>query len=227
MANHGYINRDGKNLKPWDVARGLRACYGLTYPFSVFLTYTTYLVLRKFRPIELYEIGKHGVIEHNASLVHHDTPAGQEFAPIAIDQQLVEAVVQDAQTVVQVESEVDGVKTTRTETLLSPADVGRARVRRERESPIGALPAEIARGEMAIILGVWEKRVGDKAGAPVEWIRRWLGEERLPDGWRPTQTFGLAGTRERNKMIKASAEAIRKAEAEGVAPTASPSGADS
>ncbi|EAU82400.2 hypothetical protein CC1G_06710 [Coprinopsis cinerea okayama7 len=221
MANHGYINRDGKNLSAWSIAKGLRECYGLTMPFSIFLSYTTFLLLRKFRPIDLYEIGKHGVVEHNASLVHHDTPPGQIYAPIEIDQGLVEAVVKDAQTVVEAEVEVDGVKQKKTETLYSIFDMGRSRVRREKESPpLTSVQAKIARGELAIIQAVWEKKVGEKVGSPIEWIKRWLGEERLPDGWKPDREVGFVATNTRNKAIQKAMEEIRKQEAEAADPKA-------
>lgn len=221
MANHGYISRSGKKLGAWEITQGLKACYGLTTPFAIFLTYTTFFLLRKnpLGSIDLYEIGKHGPVEHDASLVHHDTPAGEEYAPIDIDLKLVDEVVADAQTVVEeeVEVEVEGKKQKQKvqTTLYSTSDVGRSRVRREKlSSPLSAKSAEIARGEVAIILGVWEKQVGDKKGAPIEWIKQWLSEEKLPEGWSAKPgSFGLSGTRERAKAIKAAAEAIREEEA--------------
>ncbi|KAH6899513.1 Chloroperoxidase [Coprinopsis sp. MPI-PUGE-AT-0042] len=201
MANHGFISRSGKKLGAWEITQGLKACYGLTTPFAMFLSYTTFFLLRKnpLGSIDLYEIGKHGPVEHDASLVHHDTPAGEEYAPIAIDLKLVDEVVADAQTT----------------TLYSAEDVGRSRVRREKLSPpLSPKSAEIARGEVAIILDVWEKKVGDKKGAPIEWIKQWLSEERLPEGWSAKpRSFGLSGTRERAKAIKAAAEKIREDEA--------------
>ncbi|KAJ6596153.1 hypothetical protein DFH09DRAFT_858156, partial [Mycena vulgaris] len=60
------------------------------------------------------------------------------------------------------------------------------RLRREKLSkPLDAMHAEIARGERAIILGVWQQSIGGRKGAPLPWMRTWLGEERLPEGWRP------------------------------------------
>ncbi|TFK17999.1 hypothetical protein FA15DRAFT_604107 [Coprinopsis marcescibilis] len=213
MANHGYISRDGKNLSAWDIASGLVECYGLTTPFAIFLSYTTFLLLRLFRRIDLFEIGRHGVVEHDASLVHHDTPEGQEFAPIEIDRDLLEVFERDAQTEVEIEVEVAGIKTLQKQILLSTFDVARARVRREKECrPVGHIAAEIARGEMAIILAVWEQKVGDKAGAPIEWIKTWLGEERLPEGWRADRQVGLFDTRNRAKAIMNFSADIRKAE---------------
>ena len=61
----------------------------------VLVTFVGFLALGNFGRIELYEIGKHGVIEHDGSLVHHDTPKNHIHAPIEIDHSLVDAMVSD------------------------------------------------------------------------------------------------------------------------------------
>ncbi|KAF6754055.1 hypothetical protein DFP72DRAFT_990574 [Ephemerocybe angulata] len=215
MANHGYIPRDGKALSGWQIVRGLVNCYGLTTPFSIFLSYTTFLLLKKLgRRIDLYEIGEHGVVEHDASLVHRNTGTGEKYAPIDIDKDLLAKFVKEARTEVEVEVEVDGKKELETLNLLTIADVGRARVRREKESPpLDAKHAEIARGEVAIILGVWETKTKDVTGTRMDWLERWLGEERLPDGWKPARAVGMFETVRRAKAIRAATEAVRAAEA--------------
>jgi hypothetical protein len=204
MANHGYISRDGKNLSALDLIRGLKACYGLSNPLAIFLSVVGFLILKRFRRISLFEIGKHGAIEHDSSLVHHDTPLGQEFAPIEIDETLVEQLIQDVEpSSAQLDSE-------KPEMLMDAKDVARARVRREAECrKPDAVHAEIARGEMAIILGVWEKKTQGKAGIPAEWMKRWIGEERMPDGWKPDHAQGLINTVGRSKSIRKAMDAFR------------------
>ncbi|KXN88323.1 Putative sterigmatocystin biosynthesis peroxidase stcC [Leucoagaricus sp. SymC.cos] len=210
MANHGYINRDGKNVSAWQIQRGLKACYGLSTPLALFLTYVGFAMLKRVRPINLFEIGKHNVIEHNASLVHHDTPEGHEFAPIHIDQSLVDKLIND------VKPEKEGDKSG--ESLMNAVDVARSRIRREKEcGPVDNVHAEIARGEMAIILGVWETKSQNKAGIPTEWMRRWIGHEQLPDDWRPTQKQGLLNTIGRSKAIRTAMAEMRKADTSSTA----------
>lgn len=98
--------------------------------------------------------------------------------------------------------------------LINAVDVARARVRREKASPpLDSMHAEIARGEMAIILGVWETKSKDKVGVPAEWMRRWIGYEELPEGWRPTHKQGLLDTIKRAKSIRKAMEEMRNAEA--------------
>ncbi|KAG7085892.1 hypothetical protein E1B28_003426 [Marasmius oreades] len=105
-------------------------------------------------------------------------------------------------------------------TLVSAADVGRMRARREREiapKVMDPVHAEIARGEMAIILGVWERsvRIKDdgkvKKGIPLPYLLTWLGEERLPEGWKPDHVHGLWAVVKMSKAIKSTADAVVKA----------------
>ncbi|TFK34359.1 Chloroperoxidase [Crucibulum laeve] len=211
MANHGYIARDGKNISAFDLIRGLKACYGLSTPLAVFLSVVGFIILKKVRNISLFEIGKHNAIEHDASLVHHDTPQGQEYAPIDIDQTLVGRLIADAKTG---REQGEGPEAGDTRILMDATDVARARVRREKECrPIDSVHAEIARGEMGIILGVWETKTHDNVGIPVEWMRRWIGSERLPDGWKPDHVQGLLDVVKRSKAIRTAMDEMKKNEA--------------
>jgi len=143
------------------------------------------------------------MIEHDASLVHLDTPDGEEFAPTNIDQNLVDELMNDVQ---HKEEGSDG-----TESLMNIDDVARARIRREKACrPINKVHQEIARGEMAIILGVWETISKDRVGIPTKWVREWIGHETLPDGWRPTHKQGLWNTIQRSKAIRMAVEEMRK-----------------
>ncbi|KAJ2927825.1 heme-thiolate peroxidase, partial [Candolleomyces eurysporus] len=215
MANHGYLPRDGKRITAWQIVKGLRECYGLTTGFSIFLSYVTWIVLRRVGPVDLYEIGKHNAVEHDASLVHHDTPAGETYAPIEIDRELLDEFVKEARTEVEVDVPSSDPEKPKKEklSLLTIADVGRARVRREKQSPpLSKFHAEIARGEVAIILGVWETKTKEVTGTRMDWLKVWLGEEKLPEGWRPTKQVGMFETMKRAKGIKLASEAVRSQE---------------
>jgi len=158
--------------------------------------------------VSLFDINEHGRIEHDASMVHHDTPAGETHAPMDIDPKLVDAFLDDIQPK---RSDLGPGE----QFLINFEDVARARVRREKECrPIGSVQQEVARGEFAIILGVFQRQTPSKTGAPVDYVRRWLTEERLPDGWRPDHTEGMLSVVKRAKSIKLTADAIRTAEAE-------------
>jgi hypothetical protein len=190
-----------------DIARGLKACYGLSTICAMFLSFGGYFLLRKFGRVSLYEIGKHNAIEHNASLVHHDTPGVQTYAPIEIDNSLVDALVADVKPS---PAEIEESSDPTAKFLMNYEDVARARIRREAEcKPVDGLHAEIARGEMAIILGVWEVKTKDKVGIPVDYLKRWIEEERLPDGWKPDHTQGLLDVINRSSQIRGAMNQMR------------------
>ncbi|KAG6832014.1 hypothetical protein H0H92_006050 [Tricholoma furcatifolium] len=202
MANHGYLPRSGKNLSVWDLVFGLKACYSLSTPLALFLSFGGFALLRRFpfTRIDLEQIGEHGKVEHDASLVHDDTPYGQKYAPIKIEPRLVDALIADAHH--------KGAAA-----LMDANDVAKARVRREKASPkLDGVHAEIARGEMAIILGVWETRMDKDVGVPAQWLREWIGSERLPSDWKATHTQGLLDVVRRAKEIRAGMESIRAKE---------------
>ncbi|KAG6826183.1 hypothetical protein H0H92_000808 [Tricholoma furcatifolium] len=194
----------------------LKACYSLSTPLATFLTFGGFLLLHRvpiFQKLDLHEVGRHGRVEHDASLVHDNTPSGQHYAPIKIENALVDALIADA-----MDGEDGKVSEGGDPILMDAAGVARARIRREKESkPLDAFHAEVARGEMAIILGVLETRLSaDKekgkaeiAGIPVEWLREWIGHERLPEGWKPTHTQSLLNTMKRSTEIRKAMEAAR------------------
>lgn len=98
--------------------------------------------------------------------------------------------------------------------LMNSFDVARSRIRREKSSkPLDPVHAEIARGEMAIILGVWEQQSKYKVGVPTDWMRLWIGQERLPDGWKPDHTQGLLDVVKRSKEMRNAMQKMREEEA--------------
>ncbi|KAF8638775.1 hypothetical protein AX17_001970 [Amanita inopinata Kibby_2008] len=204
MANHGYISRDGHNISVFDLIRGLRHCYSLSFALSVVLAVGGFFLLKRLRPISLYHVGKHNAIEHNASLVHADNPDGQKYAPTEVVPGLVDALLNDAKSSYEEGSDAgDSV-------LIDATDIARSRVRREKEcSPVDGLHAEIARGEMAIVLGMWETKTKNNSGVPAEWLKQWMQEERLPEEWKPTHVQGLLDVMRRSKLIRKSMELLQ------------------
>jgi hypothetical protein len=211
--NSNCSARDGKNLSVLDLIWGLKAGYNLSTPLAIVLAVGGFILLRRITNVSLFEIGKHGAIEHDASLVHNNTPAGEKYAPIEIDQGLVDDLIRDAKTG---NEEEEGPEAGERRALMDASDVARARVRREKTSPkLDGLHAEIARGEMGIILGVWETQAGDNIGVPVEWMREWIGHERFPRAWKATHTQGLLDVVKRSKAIRKAMDEQRQAELSG------------
>jgi O-succinylbenzoate synthase len=71
------------------------------------------------------------------------------------------------------------------------------------------LHADLGRGELAAILGIWNKTVDGKQGVPLTWIRTWLATERLPDGWSPDHVETLRAVMKSMSAMKAEMKKIR------------------
>ncbi|KAI0300583.1 Chloroperoxidase [Multifurca ochricompacta] len=187
LANHGYLPRDGKQLTPAIMIQALQEGYGLSTPLAYLLVYGGTALLGQAGAFGLDDLARHNRIEHDASLVHNDTPDRDEYAPISPDAKLVGEFLHRAE---------DGQ-------IMTVEDVARARVERESQCPVlNGLHAEIARGEMAIALGLFSQTNSDQQGIPLDMLRIWLSEERLPDGWKPTHTQGLLQTIRASRQIR-------------------------
>jgi len=153
--------------------------------------------------MDLHDIAKHNLLEHDASLVHLDTPDGEDFAPITIDQNLVDELENDVQREEEDSSSAEPV--------MDLYDAARARLRRENACrPINMIRQEIARGEISLTITVLKITSNGKVGVPIEWIRSFIGHEKLPDNWRPTHKQGLWNTIQHSQIIKRAVAEMRK-----------------
>ncbi|GBE78877.1 hypothetical protein SCP_0200740 [Sparassis crispa] len=225
LANHGYLPRDGKCVTPAALTHALRAGYRLSAPLAWVLTRGGFFLLGQRRAhICLADLARHNCIEHDASLVHPDVAHRDEYAPLHPAPHMLDAFLAHA---------ADGA-------LMTPADVARARVAREASyaRPMDALHAEIARGEMAIVLLLFNnpppapspapappprsllaalKRTKDAEpaplplpGVPVEMLRTWMHEERLPNGWAPYHQLSLTRVVQTSRAIRAAMRALQR-----------------
>ena len=142
MANHGYLPRDGKCVNASMIVSALQKCFKLSKPLAWFLTHGALTLLDQGSGnFELHDLARHNKIEHNASLYHDDAGERDEYAPITFDEDLLELVFKDS---------AGGV-------VMTPEDVAKVRVRREATShpPLDFIHAELARGEIAIVLNMF------------------------------------------------------------------------
>jgi len=193
LANHGYLPHDGKNISRHTMIGALQQGYHLSYALAWFITTGGYLLTGQFNHMSLFDLCRHNGIEHNASIAHCDTKPGDEYAPPEIDWKLFERMRKTT---------ADGGKT------LTAADVARVRVNRECESFTDKLHAEIARGEIGLILDIFgggpQKREVD-----LDMLHAWWSQERFPDGWCPGRTQSFADTILCSQTVKMHMEAIR------------------
>ncbi|KAI0254600.1 Chloroperoxidase [Lactifluus subvellereus] len=209
LANYGYLPRDGKQLTPPVLIRALREGYRISTPLAYILVYGGVGLLGQLGAFGLDDLARHNRIEHDASLVHDDTPKRDEYAPISPDSTLVRQFMNSAK---------DGH-------LMTVEDIARARVSRESQSrALDNLHAEIARGEMAIVVGLFSQKHSGKTGIPVDMLRVWMSEERLPDGWKPTHTQGLLQTIRTSRQISSQMKRIEEEHATNTLNHTSPYG---
>ena len=175
-----------------DIASALVAGYNLTWLFAWFLTIGGFILVRQWGKICLADLARHNCVEHDASLVHHNAADEAEYAPCHIDDTLVHALCSHART------------PRNGSFALNAEDLARVRVQREKVSPpLDPMHAEIARGEMAIALGLFGGLNGAQDGIPVEWLREWFRDERIPRGWKSTHSQGFVATIKASGVIRA------------------------
>jgi Peroxidase, family 2 len=183
--------RDGKQLTAQILIHALQKGYRLSTPLAYILSYGGAGLLGQLGAFGLDDLARHNRIEHDASLVHDDTPNRDEYAPILPDSSLVKQFLNTAEG-----------------GFMTIEDIAKARVLRESQShALDNMHAEIARGEMAIVVGLFDSR---NRGIPVDLLRTWVSEERLPDGWHPTHTQGLFQTMRASWKISSQMKAIKR-----------------
>lgn len=202
LANHGYLPRDGKNISVFGLIRALMEGYGLSTTLALLLSIGAVFILGQFRKISLADLARHNLIEHDASLFHRDARKGQEYAPRCPDCSLLKAVVHQG-----------GYYKPGRITL---EDVANIRAKREVHGPLDFTHAEIARGEMAIAIGVLGGPNADKEGLDLEVLKTWVKYERLPDGWKPDHTQGLYHTYKMAKVVRDRMNAIKSGKLKNV-----------
>ncbi|KAG9309772.1 hypothetical protein JVU11DRAFT_10146 [Chiua virens] len=189
--------RNGKKIGVFDIVRALKEGYNLSTVLAYFLAFSGYLLLSQYRDMSLADLARHNLVEHDASLFHLDAHDDDEYAPTAVDKSLVKVACQQS-----------GRYRSGRITL---EDVANIRVKREAESrPLDTLHAEIARGEMAISIGILGGESAATEGLDLDILRLWVEQERLPDGWKPTHSQGLFKTYKMSTVIRERMKAMRE-----------------
>ncbi|TFY72975.1 heme-thiolate peroxidase [Dentipellis fragilis] len=196
LANHSYLAHDGRSLSALDLIRGLREGYNISLPLAALLSIVGVVTCGNGWRADLEDFAKHDRIEHDGSLTHADAQPGDRYAPIAVDESLL-------QHLLDVSSDARG---------LSFEDLVKGRAARDDSlaKPLGLIHAAIARGEVAL---TFETFRGDGEFVPKQSIQQWFGEDRLPDGWtRPSHSVGLSHTTKRVQEVGTLCKQLSKTE---------------
>ncbi|KAI0053624.1 Cloroperoxidase [Auriscalpium vulgare] len=189
LANHGYLPHNGRNITAPQLIRALRQVYHVSLPFATLLSLGGTVWCGSGWRLDLEDLAKHDHIEHNASLTHADAPEGNIYAPIPVDKELLQDMLDTSET-----------------DYLTFDDLVKTRVQRDQTlvEPLNNTHTTISRGEVVLTV----EALGDEEGrVPKDYIRQWFGEERLPEGWqRPKKTIGLLTTNKGVKQVGARGE---------------------
>lgn len=137
------------------------------------------------RRLNLRDLAKRNVIEHDGSLVHEDCSPEDIFARSTPNHKLLQNLLRRAKM-------GHG---------LSLSDLARARTDRESRlpTPLDSLHSQIAIGESAL---TWLVMKDQHDEIPVKRVREWYGEERIPQGWvAPVKAIGLFSARHTTSTI--------------------------
>jgi hypothetical protein len=204
LANHGHLYvsldsstssakltpsrpRNGKAITPDMFTKAIEDVYNfdsmLGYLFGhtaiPAVTNSTWDALTT-QTLDLNQLNLHDGIEHDASLSRNDFIQGDNHS---LQPKLLEALLADAEG-----------------DFITAESLAKSRARREKESlaagspPLTMKTTTLAYGESALILQALG--IPDGAGnfkVPKASLRKWIGEERLPDGYvKPVKTISLS-----------------------------------
>ncbi len=137
----------------------------------------TFICGRHFT-IDLEDLARHNLIEHDASLTRANAQPDGRYAPVTVDNELLQNLL-DA---------------SKNRDFLTFEDLVRVRAARDQtlQSPLSKFHGAISRGEVALTI----QTLGDGEGRiSKQFIREWFGDERLPEGWsKPATTTGFLST---------------------------------
>lgn len=156
--------------------------------------------------LDLHDLAKHDYIEHDASLTRRDALPGSPWAPTKADHSRLEQLLNETK-----------------HPYLALHDF--ARIRADRESilqrNLNMLHQKIAFGEVALTLSVLgipsgngqpDSHAEEHKVVPKDWVRVWLGEDRLPENWqKPIKAVGLGDI---NGLAKETSERVERIKAE-------------
>ena len=169
------------------------ACYNLSWPLAAFLSWGGVLLLGQVGHLSLHDLSRHNRIEHDASLTHLNTPLSEEYAPTHSCPRLFAAFLRDAKN-----------------GKIGVEELAHARIRREsqRGTVLNSVQQEIARGEVALVIQIFG---GPEFAVPLDILKSWWWDERLPEGWKPTRQTGLLDTVSWASKIREKMQELRDA----------------
>ncbi|KAI9513345.1 Cloroperoxidase [Russula earlei] len=178
LANHSYLPHNGKDISVFQLIRVLREHYHISLPLAVFLSLGGTFFCGRYFKIDLQDLARHNLIEHDASLTRANAYPDCRYAPVAVDRRLLQLLLGVSQN----------------PHCITSKDLVKVRAMRDKtlDTPLSKLHGIIARGEVALTIQTLR---GADGNISKKFIQEWFGDERLPIGWsKPTTPIGLRST---------------------------------
>jgi hypothetical protein len=175
LANHSILPHNGRDITAWQLISVMREHYHISLPLAIVLSLGGTLTCGRHFKIDLQDLARHNVIEHDASLTHANASPEARYAPVAVDKALLQHLLDVSKdSEILTFDDLVSVRATRDATLAKP---------------LSRVHGVISRGEVALTV----QTLGDEEGnMPKQFIREWFGDERLPNGWcKPARPIGL------------------------------------
>lgn len=209
-----------------DIVHAIRDVYKISAVLGWSLAIVAYLFCGHFvgsgfnvrLRLNLHELARHNVIEHNGSLGHADVHPGDRYAPTTPDITLLSQtrdskwppslpfpskkpgfIMGTLRNILlcskkrEKAGQMDPLKKEDGHTTFP--DLVWARYLRDREmaGQLDPIHRQLAVGEVALMASVLSKNTDDKLvdwHFPTDWLTIWLGEDRLPldEGWEPPKS---------------------------------------
>lgn len=158
--------------------------YNLSVPLALFLSLVAFIFCGHWwhgrRTLDLHDLARHNIIEHDTSLTHDDAAPGEEFAPCRPSASLLRRLLDIPDTHLRFQNFVE------------------ARIRRagEARKPLTSVHKEIAHGEAALTLLVFGRKEHEADDVtlrvPREELLAWFEQSKLPENWtRPQNTVSM------------------------------------
>jgi Peroxidase, family 2 len=182
---------DGRDISAFQLISALRGHYNLSLPFAALLSLSGTLICGRHFKIDLEDLAQHNKIEHDASLTHADATPGSKYAPVDVDEELLQNLLDVSQN----------------GNYLTLDDLVKVRAARDAtlDQPLSLLHGIISRGEVALTAKLF---ANPKGQIPKQFIREWFGEQRLPEGWyRPKAVIGFIST---SRLVNLVGELVKK-----------------
>jgi len=175
LANHSILPHNGRGITAYQLITVMRQHYHVSLPLATLLSVIgTFMCGRQFT-IDLEDLARHNFIEHDASLTRANARPGDRYAPVAVDRELLQNLLDASEN----------------RDFITFEDLVRVRATRDQTlpAPLSKFHGAIARGKVALTVQTF----GDSEGRiSKQFLREWFGEDRLPEGWlKPATPTGL------------------------------------